>query len=113
MSADTSPPRSSALIFEQPKPLAVSLLDQINGTAFRTSAPIKSVAPLDSQSAQKNAATLDSQWKTTKPFDSGAKAEKLQVVKSKGKEDAYTVKADAQNSFRVRVSDAGFMVVLT
>lgn len=68
---------------------------------------------LDSQHEQKNDGSLAIQWKTAKPAKATVKTEKLQVVKSKGKEDAYTVRIDEQNSFRVRVSDAGFMVVLT
>ena len=39
MSADTSPPYPSALLFDQPKTSAAVLLDQLNHGGFRASAP--------------------------------------------------------------------------
>ncbi len=44
---------------------------------------------------------------------SANKAAKLQIAKSSGKQEAWTVKVDRQTSFRIRLTESGYAVVLT
>jgi hypothetical protein len=44
---------------------------------------------------------------------SASKAEKLQVAKSRGKEEAWTVRVDRLQSFRIRLTESGYAVILT
>jgi hypothetical protein len=42
-----------------------------------------------------------------------AKGEKLPVAKSRGKKDSWTVAVDERQSFRIRLTESGYAVVLT
>ena len=51
--------------------------------------------------------------KPASPLIPKSKVEKLQVTKSRGNLEAWTVKIDRLQSFRIRLTESGYAVVLT
>lgn len=120
MSADASPPHASGLLFDQPKTSAAALLDALSSGGFRASAP----APIPSSKtslgsipkAQEIAPISDGLGSipknSVKPAESKGNSGKLQVSKARGQQESFTVTADAAHTFRIRLTESGYAVVL-
>lgn len=82
---------------------------RLEGTAEK---PGLGSIPQAPKTTPKNA-TLGSIPRKAEKLETGtSKAGKLPVVKTRGNRESWTVAADAQTSFRIRLTESGFAVVL-
>ena len=83
---------------------------------FNTEAPdsVAIVLPVGVSKGEKKTPTHRSiQRKPARPLIPKDKAGKLQVAKSGGRQEAWTVEIDRQTKFRIRLTESGYSVILT